>query len=166
MNDKGFKGRANRETAHRHRGEWGSAPLLQVAEDIIAPTEVTVEYHDDGVQGIAWVADRKVLGPRPMSRRRLSHLVFLVGQVVEVANAPTAASLQFKAWRWTIRAVEQQGVRVPRRVLKEAKRSVAYELHRQVLRGGSEIDLEAAAWSEPYLSLAVKAVYEVPSFRS
>ena len=128
--------------------------LLHVVKDIAAKYEVTALYHDDVVvHGIAWPHKRKVLGPRPRSRRRLGFLSFLLGYVVEWGNSPSEAVLRCRAWRFAIRELERQDVKLPRRTLKEAKKNLAMELH---FNGQKHIDLEAARWVEPYLSNKVK----------
>ena len=116
-----------------HKGVRESASLLlKVAEEIIASAGVMVRYHDDGVVGMAWPGVRRVEGPRPVSRRRLGFLSFLIGYVVEAANAPSDPVLRARAWRWALRELERHDVRPTRRTVKQAKWAVGIELHRLI----------------------------------
>ena len=138
----------------------GRSFYMKVAEAMAEKAGVTLKFHDDGVQGIPWVRARLVEGPRPLSRRRLAFLGYLIGYIVEAAYSESETSLRYRAWLWVISQLEENGLRVPRRTLKNAKRDLAYLLHRQVVDGASEIeiDVDASRWCEPYLSQRVKGV--------
>ncbi len=131
----------------------------EVADRLSTEAGVTcVQWHDKGLWGRAWIEDRKVLAPRPTTRKRLfvfAHECAHIALDHQRRRTPVHR-MEYEAEQWAIAAFDRHGVEIPPGSIDKAKQYVGYKIHQAIRRGARRIDDEALAWCAPYHTRTVQ----------
>jgi hypothetical protein len=111
------------------------------------PEDIVVVYRS-GLSGCAWVASRKISVPKPTTRRRLHIYLHEVAHVVldHVRKKPIHVQ-EFEAEQWAFRVMREEGIPVPRKSVRLAKRYVQRKIRTAEARGAKKVDKVAARFA-------------------
>lgn len=112
------------------------------------PPDVLVGYRKS-LTGRAWPKSRRIEVPRPVTRRALHIYLHEVAHIVLDHRRQKPVHVQeLEAEQWAFRVMREEGVPVPRKSLRQAKRYVRRKIRRAELAGAKSIDAKARAWSK------------------
>jgi len=122
-----------------------------IAQSILDAAGVElIEYHDKGLRGTAWAKDKRVLVPRPTTRRRLYIAAHEAGHVAHGHADGKIHRQEYEAERYAHAALRRHGIAVPTRSTKRAKKYVAWKIHQAIRRGAKSIDPETLRWCRDF----------------
>ena len=123
----------------------------EVARALVGEAGVTdCMFHDKGLRGRAWPRERRILVPRPTTRRRLYVLAHECGHVALGDIKPVYRG-EYLAEMYAHKALRRHGIAIPREATISAKKYVSLKIRRALRRRVKEIDSEVSDWCGDYL---------------
>jgi hypothetical protein len=121
------------------------------------PEDVTIEYRN-GLSGRAWVQSRRMVAPKPTTRRRLHIYLHEIGHIVLGhsigSNKRKPKHVQeMEAEQFAFRIMREEGVPIPRKSKEDAKRYVAHKIKQAKRRGAKKIDKRAQQFATGRLTI-------------
>lgn len=113
----------------------------------LTPQDVRITFVK-GLYGRAFVGERRFYAPRPTTRRRLHIYLHEVAHIVLDHRGQKPRHVEeMEAEQWAFKAMRGEGVSVPLKSIRSAKRYVARKIAQARRRGAKRIDKRAAAFA-------------------
>jgi hypothetical protein len=124
-----------------------AADRFEVIAKKHTPADVKVSYVK-GLYGRAFIKERRLYAPRPVTRRSLHIYLHEVAHIVLHDKTGKPRHLEeAEAEKWAFAVMRAEGVSVPRKSLRRAKSHVARKIKQAIRRGAKRISPEARGFS-------------------
>jgi len=132
-------------TALRRR----AAERFQAIATTETPVDVTIKRYRKSLTGCAYVKDRQIEVPRPVTRRSLHIYLHELAHIVLNHQRQKPRHIEeYEAETWAFAKMREHGVSVPRKSLQRAKAYVDRKIRQAEARGAKKIDHRARAFSK------------------
>jgi hypothetical protein len=133
----------------REGKEAMAARCERVAMALAEEAGVKAWEYRRSLTGLAWVRERRIIAPKPTTRRRLYVWAHECAHVaLNHDHKKPRHREEYEAERWAAQALRRHGISVPRKQVARGKEYVTHKIKQAERRGAKHIDAEARAWSK------------------